>query len=305
MSELDDYLEKTASALELLADLFLSPKESCQPVNDQDYSVPCNVDRRSLSTSTGSEDPYYWVQFTAFAYIAEAANELRSLAVLIRARLFTGTLGPVVRAVVERVGIVCWILELNQDTDASDRAYRAMLNMLYSSKQYRSAIGRLDPPRAAVRELEGVHRTTRADVVRWFAPHPDPTAPKEETLWERKGEKYPELTDFGAIALSGSSRDAIHRGVYAALCGMTHPNIAVSAEKTQGGEPGSIVFVHKGDHVDRVVRLAIVAFSRGLQYLARYFLTETSFDEITQDLRNISAGFEDAATRMRAAGDQR
>jgi hypothetical protein len=59
-----------------------------------------------------SDLPAQWVAEITSVYLAESAHQLRAVAVLLRAEQLTGAIDPVIRALVERVGIVNWILEI-------------------------------------------------------------------------------------------------------------------------------------------------------------------------------------------------
>ena len=116
-----------------------------------DMSVPWAVDQLVFGRKLATEEPMTWIASTLTNYLAEAAHELRAIAALRRAEVITGSLGPLVRAILERIGVICWIIELQEppadETDEAavarrvsegrERGWRAMLNALVCYKAYR------------------------------------------------------------------------------------------------------------------------------------------------------------------------
>lgn len=66
-----------------------------------------------------------WVADATSMYVIEAAHQMRATGVLVASGTVTASLDPLVRAVVERVGRVKWIL--NPDIQPEHRGARAGL----------------------------------------------------------------------------------------------------------------------------------------------------------------------------------
>ena len=133
-----------------MADLLLV-KGLSPTASEDDLTVPWARDREALQRELGTDEPVAWISHTVGWYLAEAAHELRAISVLLRARTVTGSLGPLVRAVVERVGVTAWILDVEK-TDSTERAWRAMLNALVCGSEYRKTVDQLGAPSSTTRE---------------------------------------------------------------------------------------------------------------------------------------------------------
>lgn len=71
-------------------------------------------DRLLLKRELGSDEPAKWIHSTVGSYLAEAAHELRAVAALLRGRIVTASIGPLARAIVERIGVTSWVLEVEE-----------------------------------------------------------------------------------------------------------------------------------------------------------------------------------------------
>ena len=236
-------------------------------------------------------------------YLAEATHELRAIAVLLRTGVITGSLGPLVRAVVERVGVNAWILDV-ETADAMERGWRAMLNALVCGSEYRKTLDQLGVPSSVRREVAREYRDLRAQVREWFSPQVDEKAPNDATLWARSGSSYPDLTTLASIAMSDDLDQRVRRGVYAAQCGMTHPNIFLLGETIQPVEGGGSQFVHRASDVDKEVRAAFVTLMRGVMTWARYFSVESEFNLLQSRVTEVSSRFEAASEILQTESDQ-
>jgi hypothetical protein len=292
------YLETAASALEALAEVVLG--QHISSVAKPGEHAWCVRDRDVLQQDFGSEEPASWIATTASLYLGEAAHQLQAVAVLLRAEALTGSLGPLVRAVIERVGVISWMLDV-ETTDSLERAWRAMLNSLVCSSEYRKAIEQLGADKSQRRELAREHRERRARVATWFSPEVDQDAPNDSALWARSGSRYPDLTTIAAMAMPGDLGQKVRTGVYAAQCGMTHPNIFVLGETVMPAPDGAPQFVHRAGDVDKEVRASFVSFARGIMTWSRYFSLETEFDALQSRISEISDRFEAGSAALGSA----
>ena len=238
------YLEGAARELDCLAAIVLEDGLSTIAAEDEHSAWWIN-DRDVFQQTLGTDLPMSWIQSTVGWYLAEATHELRAIAVLLRTGVITGSLGPLVRAVVERVGVNAWILDV-ETADAMERGWRAMLNALVCGSEYRKTLDQLGVPSSVRREVAREYRDLRAQVREWFSPQVDEKAPNDATLWARSGSSYPDLTTLASIAMSDDLDQRVRRGVYAAQCGMTHPNIFLLGETIQPVEGGGSQFVPQG-----------------------------------------------------------
>lgn len=285
-----------------MADLLLV-KGLSPTASEDDLTVPWARDREALQRELGTDEPVAWISHTVGWYLAEAAHELRAISVLLRARTVTGSLGPLVRAVVERVGVTAWILDVEK-TDSTERAWRAMLNALVCGSEYRKTVDQLGAPSSIKRELAEAYRDLRTNVRRWFSPQVDAEEPKNATLWTRSGTGFPDLTTFASLAMSTELDDKVTRGMYGAQCGMTHPNIFVLGEILKPTEGGIMQFVHRARDIDKEVRAAFITFTRGVMIWSRYFSTEADFDSLQSRVGDIASRFEAASELLEPEPDK-
>jgi len=269
---MSQFLDGAATEAEALSDLVLADGMSPRAAED-DQAAWWVRDRDFFQRELGTFEPSSWIQSTAGWYLAEAAHQLRAIASLLRSRTITGSLGPLTRAIVERIGVNAWILDVEQ-ADSMERGWRAMLNALVCGSEYR--------------EL-------RAGVRTWFSPDVDEELPDDVSLWTRSGLGYPDFTDVAVMGMSGEFDEKVRRGLYAAQCGMTHPNIFVLGETIAPIPGADLGFVHPATDVDKEVRVAFVTFMRGLMVWSRYFSIESEFDVLQSRIKEISSRFEAAS----------
>jgi hypothetical protein len=236
-----EHLQSMASYLEESADIALV--DGFPPAaNLEDLSVLWARDAAHLREQFGNEEAVSWIGTTAGLYLAEAAHEVRAIAALLRVGAVTASLSPLIRSILERLGVVIWILDV--ETDTTERAWRAVLNALVSFKYYRDAIDRLGATSTDQNAVAKTHRQLRSNARAWFTPNVDASAPEDSSLWTRGESGFPDYTDLAAGAMPGSMPLKVRRGMYAAQCGMTHPNILVLGETIRpspcgnGTQPG-------------------------------------------------------------------
>lgn len=251
-------------------------------------------DRSASQQQFGTPEPTQWIVNAVATYLPEAAHGLRSISVLLRAAMVTGSLGPLVRAVIERASIAFWLLDID-GVDTVERCWRGCLNALVCMKEYRKTVEQLSADASQRREVQSTHLKLRAQVKKWFDPEVDQGEPKDASLWTLNGKGFPELTDLAADAMPSDLMLKVRKGMYGAQCGMTHPNVWVIGETIEPLGSGSFQFRHRPEDVDKEVRAAYVLFMRSTVAWARYFLIERDFNEFTQRVDTINEKFEQAS----------
>jgi len=290
---MSQFLDGAATEAEALSDLVLADGMSPRAAED-DQAAWWVRDRDFFQRELGTFEPSSWIQSTAGWYLAEAAHQLRAIASLLRSRTITGSLGPLTRAIVERIGVNAWILDVEQ-ADSMERGWRAMLNALVCGSEYRKMVDLLRAPSKTRKDLAKEYRELRAGVRTWFSPDVDEELPDDVSLWTRSGLGYPDFTDVAVMGMSGEFDEKVRRGLYAAQCGMTHPNIFVLGETIAPIPGADLGFVHPATDVDKEVRVAFVTFMRGLMVWSRYFSIESEFDVLQSRIKEISSRFEAAS----------
>lgn len=201
-------------------------------------------DRRTIENDIGSDEPHQLIHEIVSTCLSESANIVLALAALLRARTVTVSLDLLVRAVVERVGVVNWVLD--PDASSRQRAIRGTLGFIVSLQHYREALSGLgaDAKHRAMFKAE----RTRLDglATSWFlvdrppidpeAAKPKPT--KDALLWTIENEKYPTLTRFAELAFANGAVGDQASAIYDALSGFSHPSVIFSQEHRSIGEGG-------------------------------------------------------------------
>jgi hypothetical protein len=285
----DAYVEGAAGLCEEMAALFVDgglPPFAADPADAATWSQ----DRVALQVALGTDVPTAWIVRTVPTYLGEAAYQLRAVAAVLRARILTGSIGPLVRSMTERVGATTWILD--PDVDAVERGWRAMLNALVCWSEYRKAAERLGLEPVDQAALESEHVALRSDVRTWFGPT-EAKDPDKERSWRRGSSGYPTYTDLAVRSLpsvgpSDPFGEIQRKGLYSAQCGMTHPNVVVSGETIDVGDDGQMRFVHRAEHLDKELRVGFHSLSWGYRAWAWYFCKETDMENVMATLGELS-----------------
>ena len=266
---LPEYLRSAARLLGEAANVILV--EGLAPIAPvDDLSVPWARDTVQLKDSFGGDVAASWIQTTPGLYLAESAHEIRAIVALLDAETVTASISPLLRSILERLGVARWILDLEADT--TERAWRAVLNALISYKHYREAIDLLGATSADRKAVATLHRQLRAQARQWFSPTVDPAAPEDSSLWKRGGSGFPDYTDLAAGAMPQSMPLKVRRGMYAAQCGMTHPNILVLMETVRpSGATGRLEFFHRFEDIEKLLQTVFATFLGGTKSWSRYF----------------------------------
>ncbi len=296
-SAIDAYVEGAAELCEQMANLFI--EGGLPPFSaDEAEGAVWAQDRQAILPSLGTEVPTAWVVRTVPTYLGEAAYQLRAVASVLRARILTGSIGPLVRSITERVGTTAWLLD--PDVDATERAWRVMLNALVCWSEYRKAAERLGIDPADQAALEAEHVSLRDDVKRWFSPTLG-RDPDFERSWRRGSSGYPTYTDLAVRSLPSSGPhdpfgELQRKGLYSAQCGMTHPNVVVSGESVEIDDQGRMRFVHRWEHVDKELRVGFHSLSWGYRAWASYFCKAADMPTVMRIVEQLSDQLDAVAT---------
>jgi hypothetical protein len=236
------------------------------------------ADRRGIVESIGSDEPCGWIDECVSVYLAEAANQLLAIGILLRGRTVAASLDPLVRALIERVGVVNWLLD--EGITPRQRAIRGGLAWIVSLQAYCEALARL----GADRETRRVFRAERSRLDQllseWFTidrPATGPCDPESRPTtdrfqWRIEGETYPTFTQLAQRALArGNIDNGVAAGTYDGYSGFSHPNVIFGQEHKTVHSDGSITFRHRFIDIEKSVRFAVGSFSDGLSHCVCYF----------------------------------
>jgi hypothetical protein len=286
---LPEHLQAAAECLETAADITLVDGLP-HAAGADDLSVLWARDATQLRDELGDDQAASWIGTTVGLYLAEAAHEIKAIAALLQAEAVTASLSPLIRSVLERLGVARWILDV--EVDSIERAWRAVLNALISYKYYREAIELLGASKKDKHAVASAHRQLRGSAREWFSPTVDDEFPEDSSLWKRGESGFPDYTDLAAGAMPESMPMKVRRGMYAAQCGMTHPNILVLAETIRPSAAGQVEFFHRPEDIEKLVRAAFATFLGGMKYWSRYFNTQSDFDSFALRLDALADTFD-------------
>jgi hypothetical protein len=237
------------------------------------------LDQIEFRATFESDEPATWIAEISGSYLSEAGRELEALAVLIRNEALTGSIEVVVRAVVERVGKINWVLD--HTVDSRTRALRAGLELAVSYQHYRRAVEDLGARQKIIKPLVAQVRQQRAQLEGWFVfskPPSNPCDPEsspspDPALWTVGDEAFPTFEKLTHYAMGdGGVPYRPAKGTYGALSCFSHPNVVASWEhrRMEGEDDRYISYTYTPTYVERLIRTAIVgvgnAFSRWLGY---------------------------------------
>jgi hypothetical protein len=251
-------------------------------------------DQRHLLEEFGSAEGPDLLERIAATYLTEAASEMVAIAVLLRADQVRATLEPLVRAVVERMGHLNWVLD--HRISLRSRVIRTYLEVGVSYQHLRLAFARLGLPGANQKALR-----TKAVRIREFLSdnfEVDTSAstdnPLDLTCWDIEGDRYPTFERSAHLAFESSNLSpARAKGAYAALSGYSHPSIVFSAEHQFDIDDGrTSAFVYGQEELENLVGLALVAYLQGFAHWLGYYHDLEEEGPIHHRMNGIAAAFD-------------
>lgn len=293
----DSVWVQMAEVLEETAQLTLNDP-AVDPVR-RDSQSQADWEQTQLRQAIGTDTPALWISELTGAYLAEAANELLALALLLRHERVTGSVEVLVRAVIERIGRIAWVLDNDAEVTPVIRAIRGSFETAASLQHYRRAVKDLGAPNSDVRVLDRGVRQNRTQIESWFsdihrppedASDSDSLPTSEVAKWSINGETYPTYEHLAKWALDDgtiSGRTAI--GTYGALSSFSHPSFVASREhRIVDGQ--RVTFSYDFGYIERLVRLALFSFSRAFKLWLSYY--DHDHDRLVAHLDEIQAKWE-------------
>jgi len=170
-----------------------------------------------------------------------------------------------------------------------------MIHVLMCTGEYRQTVDRLKAPASQRGPITDFHRKLRTRVDDWFSPEKNDENPTDTTEWTRNGEGHENYTELAVIAMAEAASPGILRGIYAAQCAMTHPNVVALGEIVTKREDDVVEFTLTREDIDKMVRMAFLVLLHGLTVWSRYFLDEQAFDTVNARLTTVNDHFEAAS----------
>ncbi|MCU1493727.1 MAG: hypothetical protein JWO62_1491 [Acidimicrobiaceae bacterium] len=234
--------ESIADVLEEAASLVLGNLDETTRVRRHDMSH-ADFDEAVFLKTINSDRPAQWLSHAIGYYLSDCGYELRALALLLHESIVGGSLEVLVRAVVERVGRIMWLLDLPPEYEGATptvetakgpmiRAIRASFEALVSTQFHRRGISSMKAPKEEQDMMATLERSIRSDVQKWFAPLQPPMDPHDPdsldptaSTWTIKGETYPNYVELAEWSVAGGKITASQaKGIYATLSAWCHPN---------------------------------------------------------------------------------
>ncbi len=256
-------------------------------------------DRQAWAEAYETDDVAGWVVETAGIYLAETAHLLRAFATLLRSRRIFATMDLIVRAVIERVGHVNWILD--DGITSEQRAARAGLEFASCFFMYRESLHWLGADTEVRSELRDEARAQQRQLEQWFSIDRPPDNKCDENSpptgdvrrWVVGGETFPDLGASATYALEpGGIGKIAAKGTYAALSGFSHPNVVFSREHRDIDAGSRITFRYERQEIEKDVRMALFSFTEGIKQWIWYYDPEQErviacLDDISERLEAI------------------
>lgn len=284
-----DILEVLAATCEQQARLFLD----CPPdPSDEDAlgsSRQFAIDALEWETANGDQDPAWWLSQVVGCYLAEGSHQLKVLASLLRSREVHGTLEPVIRAILERCGRICWLLD--PTSSAAQRAARCQLEVGVCALHYAEALSLLDADsqsRDELRRFRGEHRARVHDRYT-VETHGEK---KDMSAWTVDGQSYPGYTETVAYALSDHPMSS---GMYAGLSGFSHPNVFFGGERRNQTVATRSVMIMHTDSIERTLRVAVGSHIAATKRWAAYYLDHPTADAVVAECDRLADILDEAS----------
>lgn len=273
-----DILQVLADTCERQARLFLDcPPDELDQQAQRASSRPFAVDAREWVADYGDEDPAWWLGRIVVSYLAEASHQLLAMSLLLRNRAVHATLDPLIRAVLERCGRVCWLLD--PEASSAQRSGRTQLEIGVCAHHYAEALSLVEAPdgvRAEVRKWRGEHRSR---VHHRYTVETNGEK-KDMSAWNVGGEAYPGYTETVAYALNRHPRSS---GVYAGLSGFSHPNVFFALERQGQTVVIRNVMVMHTDAVESMLRIALVSHIAAVKRWAAFYIDRATADAVVEE----------------------
>lgn len=285
-----DIFEVLVDTCERQARLFLDcPPDDLDRQAQLDSSRPFAFDARTWIERNGDEDPAHWLGRIVVSYLAEASHQLSAIALLLTNRAVHATLDPLIRAVLERSGRVCWLVD--PDATESQRSARTQLEIGVCAHHYAEALSLLkgdDATRAELRQWRGDHR---ARVHARYAVITNGEK-KDLSAWSLNGETYPNYTETVGYALD---RNPQSPAVYAGLSGFSHPNVFFAQERQGQTVVTRNVMIMHTDAIERNLRIALVSHLAAVKRWASYYLDQELADAVVAEGDRLADVLDDAS----------
>ena len=270
------------------------------PVSHADF------DKAAFVEDFGSKRPAQWLSQAIGYYLADCAYELRALGTLLRLEIVGATLEVLVRAILERVGRISWLLDLEPEDALDDaettrhRAVRASFEALVSAQTYRRGVEMIRADKDQQKRVAVIERDFREVIRAWFEvvqPSTDPENPNSldatANTWTIDGEHYPNYLELAEWAIAGGTISApVAKGTYAALSGWSHPNFIAATEHRATDQS----YAYNFDFLQRLLQLALFGYLKAFKAWSGYY--EFNADEFDERCDQIAAVWEATTPNM-------
>jgi hypothetical protein len=263
-------------------------------------SVPTPLwerDRRAIEAELGTDLSQTWMYNAVTVYLLEAGYELNAIASLMKSESQQASIYPLVRAIVERTGVVNWIL--SEDATHRQRALRSSISYLVSINPYVKALNALKVEQEHQAEFRKQQELIETLMTQWFGEPTKPDDPKtseptsDRTQWEYEGESYPGFNKLCKLSLERSNlTKSLASAMYDVLSGFTHPNLFFGREHLLAAE-GRIFLAYGESDIEKITRFALGAYGEGVKRTACYFQEDpdeaiTTVDMLSDEVDAIS-----------------
>jgi hypothetical protein len=290
-------LEEMAAILEGAAALVLGDIRA-NVVQELGQSV-AELEAIEMQQEIGSDLPRDWIRELTSTYLNQVAHELVAIAMLLKNEVVVGSIEVLVRATLERIGRINWVLDLDHHVSTRRRAIRASFEILVSYQHYRIGLSAIGAENASQRRVAREMRDLRNQVETWFddiykpPENPsDPASAETPTIseWTIEGEPYPNYSELARWAISDDSvGDNTSRGTYALLSAFGHPSFVAHRELLLEVD-GATVYYYAQDYLDRLIRLSLFGFADSLKRWSSYF--DISHNALVGQLDQLNARWE-------------
>jgi hypothetical protein len=253
-------------------------------------------DRRAIEAELGSDLAPVWLHNCVYVYTLESAYELTSIATLLKTRRYHVSIYPLVRSIIERIGVVNWIL--SEEATHRQRALRSTIAYVVSIDPYVKTLKEIKAEAKHQVDNQQQQVLIESSAAGWFGEpvkiDPDTSKPTaDRTKWSYEGESYPGFNKLCKLSLErGNVTRRIASALYDGFSGFTHPNLFFGREHLLTVD-GRVTLSYDDSDLEKSVRLAVGAVGEGIKRWATYFEAETdaviaSIDALSDKLDEIS-----------------